>query len=182
MNKTSQKGFTLVELLIVIAVIAILATTAILVLNPAEILKKARDTQRIGDLDAISGSLNLLLANGGSLTTTGATCVYYKAAADTVMSANCGGRNSGKTSTSNAIRLADGTGWVNSNLTAQGLQNLPIDPLTATGADSKYAYVSDGTNYELSAVLESSANDSRESSDGGNSATSYEVGSGISSF
>jgi len=46
----SSKGFTLLELLIVIAVIAVLSAVTVIVLNPAEQLRKARDARRRTDL------------------------------------------------------------------------------------------------------------------------------------
>lgn len=42
-----QKGFTFIELLIVIATLAILSTTVIVALNPLEYLFRANDTRRI---------------------------------------------------------------------------------------------------------------------------------------
>lgn len=55
------RGFTLLELLIVIALLAILAVVVILVLNPAETLKKARDSQRLSDLSSMKSALGLYL-------------------------------------------------------------------------------------------------------------------------
>lgn len=46
-----KKGFTLVEVLVAVAVMAILAT--IVVANVQEARKKARDTQRISDLEQV---------------------------------------------------------------------------------------------------------------------------------
>ena len=43
----TRTGFTLIELIIVIAIIAILATTVILVLNPAVILAEAQKQSQI---------------------------------------------------------------------------------------------------------------------------------------
>ncbi len=52
-----QKGFTLVELLIVIAIIGLLATLAIVSLTSAQ--QKARDTKRVADIKAIQTALEL---------------------------------------------------------------------------------------------------------------------------
>ena len=48
-TRLESSGFTLLELLIVISVLAILSVALIVVLNPAETLKKGRDSQRISD-------------------------------------------------------------------------------------------------------------------------------------
>ncbi len=56
----SSKGFTLVELLIVIAIIAILAAAVIIGLNPARQFSQARNSQRWSHLNAI---LNAVSAN-----------------------------------------------------------------------------------------------------------------------
>ena len=55
----STKGFTLLELLIVIAIIAILSVVLIVALNPAETLRKTRDSQRISDLSSLKTALGI---------------------------------------------------------------------------------------------------------------------------
>jgi len=67
---------TLLELLIVIGILAILSTTMVLVLNPAELLKRARDSQRFSDLDAIRGALSYYLANASSISLGTSTNAY----------------------------------------------------------------------------------------------------------
>ncbi len=59
MNKKHQGGFTLLELLIVISIIAILSVALIFVINPAETLKKSRDAQRISDLNTLKTAMGL---------------------------------------------------------------------------------------------------------------------------
>ena len=57
MRTKQQKGFTLVELLIVIAIIGLLATLAIVALTAAQ--QRARDTKRVADLKSIQTALEL---------------------------------------------------------------------------------------------------------------------------
>lgn len=57
----TEKGFTLLELLIVISIIAILAIALVFLLNPAETLKKSRDAQRISDLNTVKTALGIML-------------------------------------------------------------------------------------------------------------------------
>ncbi len=53
MKKRLNKGFTIIELLIVIAILAILLATTVIIIKPATQLAKARDTQRESHLVAI---------------------------------------------------------------------------------------------------------------------------------
>ena len=64
LKKYSQKGFTIVELLIVIVVIGILAA---LVLNTfSGVQKRARDTQRQTDVNAIATQLEVYYNDNGT--------------------------------------------------------------------------------------------------------------------
>ena len=65
-----RKGFTLVELLIVITILVILGIFVILLINPAEILAKSRDSQRISDLATMKGAMQLFLTDPGVNLTT----------------------------------------------------------------------------------------------------------------
>ncbi|MCK9187118.1 MAG: prepilin-type N-terminal cleavage/methylation domain-containing protein, partial [Candidatus Colwellbacteria bacterium] len=57
--KQNLGGFTLVELLIVIAILAVLAAAVVIVLNPAELLAQARDSQRITDMKTLKDSIDI---------------------------------------------------------------------------------------------------------------------------
>jgi prepilin-type N-terminal cleavage/methylation domain-containing protein len=57
MLSLNNKGFTLIELMVVILIIAILSTVILISLNSAR--KDARDSQRIADMQMVLGAQNL---------------------------------------------------------------------------------------------------------------------------
>lgn len=157
----SRKGFTLLELLIVVAIIAILSVILLLVLNPAETLKKSRDAQRISDMSTLKTALGLVLTssttpnlspgNAGCLNGGSTAKVYYSAlsvgslcstaptpgasANGTFVSTNtwCS-----STASNNAAVAVDGTGWLPVDFTwlpgGSPISNLPIDPINTVAA------------------------------------------------
>lgn len=149
-RQSGKKGFTLLELLIVITILAILAVIIIFVLNPAETLKKSRDVQRLSDLATLKNSIalyitsttNPFLGNSGANTTckTNATTyaagdkIWYSLGSGTAISDTTldGGTT---TPTSNQVATpsgVDGTGWIPVNLGGltggSPISNLPVDP------------------------------------------------------
>ena len=65
-SDTNKKGFTLLELLIVIAIIAVLSILLIIVLDPSETLKRARDSQRVSDLNTMKTAIGIYLTSTSS--------------------------------------------------------------------------------------------------------------------
>ena len=62
-KKRSQKGFTLIEILIVIGIIAILAAIVVVAINPARQFAQARNTQRESNINTILNAIGQNLAD-----------------------------------------------------------------------------------------------------------------------
>jgi prepilin-type N-terminal cleavage/methylation domain-containing protein len=62
MNLNSKKSFTLVELMIVIAILAILSAIVIFALNPAEMFRKNRDSRRMADLQTLNKGIAFMMS------------------------------------------------------------------------------------------------------------------------
>ncbi len=190
-----NKGFTLLELLIVIGILAILATTTILVLNPAELLRQARDSQRVTDLATLNSALGFYVVNVAALNLGNpALCyvhadeVFFPTAVPAAVLAlgptGCGGRHGAKTNTVSISQSPEGGGWIPVNFGAisggSPLAVLPIDP--SNTATLFYSYSTSGNvtaTFELNAVFESIKyleTLDLDGRDGGNNPGVYEIG------
>ena len=135
MNINKKEGFTLIEILIVVAIIAILASVVLIGLGPTQ--QSGRDARRISDLREIQTGLELYYSK----------CGFYPGAA------NCAGG-----------WVAATFGQMSAALTGSGIgvAVVPNDP--TNGATYYYAAAAgDGTvvagsTYVLSATLENSNN------------------------
>ncbi|MEK7195596.1 MAG: type II secretion system protein [Patescibacteria group bacterium] len=201
MNST-KKGFTLIELLVVIAIIAILSTVVILTLNPAEVLRKARDAGRISDLNTVKSAISLYLANVSSpslvsSTQTNAgfvcyldapspsttTCPWFPTIPNPLV-------NSTATVAAAVAGRVDGSGWVPVNLTAISsgapISDFPTDPINNSNYFYSYTASSTSLTFKLAAFMESTkygsptSPDEVESKDGGVSNSAYETGTNLS--
>jgi prepilin-type N-terminal cleavage/methylation domain-containing protein len=204
--KKHARAFTLLELLIVIAILAILSAIAVFVLNPAETLRETRDSQRISDLGTMKTALALYLtkttstvafdANGNNNCLNGTTPkIFYSYPSDSpgatiTDTALDGGVYTSVGQVLNANNaLTNGSGWVKTALSnligGSPISNLPIDPVNTiasvsavTSTDLVYRFGCDknDSTFELNARLESASFASKMASDGGNNPFLYEVG------
>ena len=164
MEQSKKRGFTLLELLIVITILAILTLVVILFINPVEILKKSRDVQRLSDLATMKTAIAVYLQDRGSNNLGGTTyCITGTTASETftlntsphISIADTtpltgatfitGGTDCTASGGYNATTTADqfknnGVGWmpyINFTTMAGGapIERLPVDPVnTATGS------------------------------------------------
>ena len=72
-----KKGFTLVEMLVVIGIISILSAFIIATLNPFEQFRKASDTQRKSDLAQVQRALEAYYQDFGRYPTASANKIVY---------------------------------------------------------------------------------------------------------
>jgi prepilin-type N-terminal cleavage/methylation domain-containing protein len=76
--KNSKKGFTLIEILVVIGIIGILAAVVLVAVSPGRQFKQARDTQRVANVNTLLNAIGQnmsdhqgnIFCNGSPLTLT----------------------------------------------------------------------------------------------------------------
>ena len=70
---SNKKGFTLIEILVVIGIIAVLAGIVLIAINPARQFSQARDTQRVSNVNAILNAVGQYMADNKGALPTGIT-------------------------------------------------------------------------------------------------------------
>src|SRR3989344_2185445 len=190
-NLKSAQAFTLIELLVVIAVLAVLSTAAVLVINPAELIKRSRDSRRLQELNELNKAISLLVADKPaadlglsskvyiSLPDSDPDCLNILATLPPLPSTGGWGY---KCATQDNFRKVDGFGWIPANLTALStgspLATLPIDPVNTVQDGYYYTYVPGGS-WKLTAVFEAKKTMTKMANDGGPDPSIYETGSNL---
>ena len=87
-----KKGFTLIEILLVLGIIAILAGIVLVAVNPARQFKQARDSQRVSNVNAILNAIGQNIAdNRGVFTCVNVVTVIPASPGKIMKSADAGG-------------------------------------------------------------------------------------------
>jgi type II secretory pathway pseudopilin PulG len=184
-----NRSFTLVELLVVIALIAVLAVAIILSLNPSELLKQGRDSTRLSDLQNLNQSLSWFNADTGGSGFMGSSSVIYISVPDTSPTCSNLGLPTPPSGwsyhcvTQENLQKTDGSGWipVNFNQISFGktLTKLPIDPINQTSTGNYYTYIAGGL-WKLTTRFESQKYTLQNvAQDGGPDPALYELGTDL---
>ena len=167
-----RKGFTLIELLIVIGILAVISAVVILVINPLELLARARDSQRISDLANVKKTIARYL-------TTAVLPTFPAMSQGYAMASSTCGFSSSTTCIVVTSTAVNGSGWVPINITqaagGSGMSSLPRDPVNSV--TYQYAFLSNQARqtFKILGRLESGKYKDMMKNDGGikNACTTY---------
>jgi len=140
-GRARGRGFTLIEILIVIAIIAILASVILVGLGPTQ--REGRDSRRISDLAEVQNALELYYNH----------CGFYPGPSQSPGD-SCG--------TFSALPLSSGSYSDMSGdiigLTDIGVPQIPTDPTDSGSLMYQYESGDNGNGYTLTAQLEDTGN------------------------
>ena len=179
-----NKGFTLVELLIVISILAALAAAVVVVINPAEMLRQARDSTRMGNIGTLHRTLSMFQIDRPGDSMSSSNVINVSIPSDLPDCANLGlppipGWVYRCVPAAN-LRNIDGTGWIPINFTTMSrgspLASLPIDPVNTVDSGAFYVFVTDGRTWNFASLLESERHAPSAVRDGGTDSARFEAG------
>ncbi len=126
-----NKGFTLIEILVVIGIIAILAAIVIVAINPARQFAQARNTQRTSNVETILNAVGQKMADCKGVFDATATACTISPVCPTTGTVTATVKNIGTTVGATFVDL--------SCLTPTYISaGIPTDPTNGIAADTKY--------------------------------------------
>lgn len=135
-----QRGFTLIEILIVIGLIAVLAVIVLIAINPARQFAQARNTQRTSNVTTILNAIGQNIADNKGIL----TCASMGTIPVVSPMNPASGRNIGTPTSATIVDL----GCLAPTYIAS---SIPMDPSGGTAADTKYTIQTDGVRYTVCA-------------------------------
>ncbi|MCL5407420.1 MAG: hypothetical protein M1429_02910 [Patescibacteria group bacterium] len=167
MQKSAKGGFSFVQILIILTLVALLIAGVIFIIKPSKVLEKSRDSQRFSDMKNLSTAINQYLADSHD----------FKGLVGPYSSIDTGFKDD------SVRQKIDGTGWVPINFklisTGAPFDTLPLDPLNSAIYNYRLGVSVSSKTYEIDCVFESPENISRHSTDGGNNPNAYELGTDL---
>lgn len=137
MKLRTQKGFTLVELLIVVGILAVLLAIVLVAINPQQQFREANNTARKADVNAILNAVSAYAAD------------------------NDGQLPAGITGTAKTITSTTGTGNIDlcTALVPTYIADLPLDPNGSLGTESPAGSVcsDSGATYSTGYTIQSAS-------------------------
>ena len=156
------KAFTLIELLIVMAIIAVLATVLVIIINPAEYNRRTNDTKRLSDMQMIKSAIDLAGADSNTLPDTGGV---YKPITSSVPVTDIDGNGFD-------IHKYLSTIPDDPSHSASGIKGLVFDSgscvLGTISGPLEYQLEGNGTEYHLRSFMQSTVNCDKVIEDSGN--------------
>lgn len=133
-----QKGFTLIEILLVIGIIAVLATVVVVALDPATRFKDARDSRRLSDIQNILSAVQQFIVDNKGILPSGIDATERQIGTET-----------GDCDLSTSVCSVSNSGAGCLNLTtdlARYLKSLPFDPANGSAIKTHYSISADVNN------------------------------------
>lgn len=133
-----QSGFSLIELLVVMAIIAALTVTVFVALNPAKRIQDANNSKRTSDADSILSAIHTYIIDNNGTYPTGLALSTATTQLGTAAS-GCGGTVGTCNITPAAcLNLSSATTGL-----GKYLQSIPTDPNGGSAATTRYAVAVD---------------------------------------